>query len=123
MYVTNARQVSHSSAAPEDVIADAQVVILTESACHILGRSKAHIDRALIVDLPPFACPVIDLSAMDEWADAEVNAIVKAHCHPFEVRDVQGLCAELEKLGAEVKNEKIEFGSAAWFAAVPEMEF
>lgn len=107
-----------------EILKEAQVVILTESTCHILGRSKMHIARALLTDLPQYACPVIDLSAMDEWADPEVNAIVKEHCHPFEVKDVPGMCAELEKLGAVViQKPEIAFGGAEWFVSVLEVEF
>lgn len=108
----------------ESILKAAQAVIITESNVHLLGRTKMHLDRRLNLnpDLSGATCPIIDLSAIDEWADHEVREIIRRHVLPFAVHDVNGMCAELEKLGAVVTNRPLDLGSVALFASVQEKE-
>lgn len=116
----------------EDAMSNAQVVIVTESTWHFLGRVRGHIDRALMPEAPAVTCPIVDISHLSEDYDREVNNIYHAHVTRAGVEHVDVMIAELEKLGAVVTNRKeeeaaqiseAEFNSAEWFASILEKEF
>ena len=81
----------------------ARLVLGTQNMWHILGPVRGNIDRITAPVLPGVTCPVIDLSTFDEGLDEQISSVITAHLTPSGLRDVDGILAELCKLGAPLE--------------------
>ncbi len=101
MSVLSARQVLHFESTPEDVIADAQVAVVTADSWHIYGPRNAH-GVISFAPVPVVHCPIVDVSMLPAAMDEAVKKLMVEHQGRYGYKDIPTLLAEFRKLGAVV---------------------
>jgi hypothetical protein len=86
----------------------AQLVLGKQDIWHIFGPVRGNIDRITAPALPAVTCPVVDLSTLDEELVEQVSSVIAARLTPSGSLDMEGIVAELYKLGAPMEGLPVE---------------
>ena len=96
-----------SNSVPDEAVAHAQVVILTQHGWHMIaGAQRVHAYDTDKMPLPAVNCPIIDVSTIPEENDDAAKDIIVANTSKAAgVTNLPALVRGLKAMGAKVKRQ------------------